>query len=71
MHFLHIPNSDKPVGIYSVDIIISVGYRVKSQRGIIFRRWASQILKEYMLRGYVIGRINDYERLKPVLESNQ
>jgi len=54
-----------------LDIIISVGYRVKSQRGIIFRRWASQILKEYMLRGYVIGRINDYERLKPVLESNQ
>ena len=71
MHFLHIPNSDKPVEIYSLDIIISVGYRVKSQRGIIFRRWASQILKEYMLRGYVIGRINDYERLKPVLESNQ
>ncbi len=38
MHFLHIANSDKPVAFYSLDVIISVGYRVKSQRGIEFRR---------------------------------
>ena len=38
MHFLHIPNSDKPVAIYSLDVIISVGYRIKSKRGTEFRR---------------------------------
>ena len=54
VHFLHIPNSDKPVEIYSLDIIISVGYRIKSQRGVIFRRWANTVLKQYLLRGYAI-----------------
>ena len=41
VHFLHFANSDKPVKLYSLDVIISVGYRVKSRRGILFRRWAS------------------------------
>lgn len=45
MHFLHIANSDKPVKAYSLDVIISVGYRVKSQRGTQFRIWANRILK--------------------------
>lgn len=54
VHFLHIANSDKPVKAYSLDVIISVGYRVKSQRGVIFRRWANSILKEYLLKGYAI-----------------
>lgn len=49
---MHIPNSDKPVAFYSLDVIISVGYRVKSQNGIIFRRWANKILKDYMIKGY-------------------
>ena len=52
VHFLHIPLSDKPVAFYSLDVIISVGYRVKSQRGIVFRKWASNILKEYLIKGY-------------------
>ena len=52
VHFLHIANSDKPVKIYSLDVIISVGYRVKSQRGTQFRQWANKVLKEYMLKGY-------------------
>ena len=55
MHFLHIANSDKPVAIYSLDVIISVGYRVKSQRGVEFRRWANSVLKEYILRGYAVN----------------
>ena len=38
---------------FNLDVIISVGYRVKSKNGIIFRRWASEILKDYMLKGYV------------------
>lgn len=52
MQKMHIPNSDKPVTFYSLDVIISVGYRVKSQNGIIFRRWANKILKDYMIKGY-------------------
>ena len=55
MHFLHIANSDKPVKIYSLDVIISVGYRVKSQRGVEFRRWANDVLKQYILRGYAVN----------------
>ena len=40
---MQIPNSDKPVSFYSLDVIISVGYRVKSKNGIIFRKWANKI----------------------------
>ena len=40
---------------YNLDMVISVGYRVKSKRGIIFRKWASSVLKEYLLKGYVIN----------------
>ena len=49
VHFLHIANSDKPVKFYSLDVIISVGYRVKSKRGIEFRRWANKVLRDYIL----------------------
>ena len=56
VHFLHIANSDKPVKVYNLDVIISVGYRVKSQNGILFRRWANKILKDYMLKGYAINQ---------------
>ena len=55
MHFLHIANSDKPVAYYSLDVIISVGYRVKSQRGIEFRRWANKVLKDYILKGVAVN----------------
>ena len=51
MHFLHITNIDRPVAFYSLDVIISVGYRVKSKRGIEFRRCANKVLKDYILRG--------------------
>lgn len=44
------------VEYYNLDMIISVGYRVKSQKGIIFRKWANQILKDYMLQGYAINK---------------
>jgi hypothetical protein len=56
VHFLHIPFSDRPVKLYSIDVIISVGYRVKSQRGTQFRRWANQVLKEYLLKGYAFNQ---------------
>ena len=56
MQFLHIANSDKPVMFYSLDVIISVGYRVKSIRGTQFRQWANKVLKEYLLKGYSVNR---------------
>ncbi len=70
VHFLHIPNSDKPVKLYNLDVIISVGYRVKSPRGISFRRWATKALREYILRGHAVnqrldqleGRVTETEK---------
>ena len=44
------------VDYYNLDVIISVGYRVKSQNGIIFRRWANNILKDYMIKGYAVNQ---------------
>ena len=55
VYFLHIPFSDKPVKAYSLNVIISVGYRVKSIRGTQFRIWATNVLREYLLRGYVVN----------------
>ena len=43
------------INIYNLDLIISVGYRIKSKRGILFRKWATNVLKEYLLRGYTIN----------------
>ena len=43
------------VDYYNLDMIISIGYRVKSQNGIIFRKWANKILKDYLIKGYVIN----------------
>ena len=62
VHFLHIANSDKPVKQYSLDIIISVGYRVKSRRGVEFRKWANSVLKEFLLKGYSVNQ--RFERLE-------
>lgn len=56
LHFLQIANSDKPVAFYSLDVIISVGYRVKSNRGVEFRRWANSVLKQYILQGYTVNQ---------------
>lgn len=52
---MHIANSDRPVQFYNLDVIISVGYRVKSKRGVEFRRWANSVLKQYILKGYAIN----------------
>ena len=56
VHFLHFPFSDKPTKVYNLDVIISVGYRVKSQRGTQFRRWATKIIRDYTLRGYAVNQ---------------
>lgn len=60
VQMLHIAKSDKPVKFYNLDVIISVGYRVKSQQGTRFRQWATTQLKEFIIKGFVM----DDERLK-------
>ncbi len=56
VHFLHIASSDKPIKLFSLEVIISVGYRVKSARGNQFRQWANKVLKDYLLRGYSVNQ---------------
>ena len=48
--------ADKPTNYYNLDMISSIGYRVKSQNGILFRKWATNVLKDYMLKGYAINQ---------------
>jgi len=55
-HFLRVDGVKQPVAFYSLDVIISVGYRVKSQRGTQFRIWANKVLKEYLVKGYVVNK---------------
>lgn len=55
MQKLHIANSDKPVTYYNLDVIISVGYRVKSHRGVQFRKWATSRIKEYLIKGFTMN----------------
>ena len=67
---MQIPFSDKPVQYYNLDMIISVGYRVNSKRATNFRIWATQVVKQYMLKGYVVNHNavseQKYEELKNV-----
>jgi hypothetical protein len=55
VQILHIANSDKPVKFYNLDVIISVGYRVKSQQGTKFRQWATTRLREYIVKGFTMN----------------
>lgn len=56
MHFVHIPPSDKPVAFFNLNVIISVGYRVKSKRGTQFRIWATSVLRDHLLKGYTVNK---------------
>ena len=59
---MHIANSDKPIVLYNLDVILSVGYRVNSKQGTQFRIWANRVLKDYLLKGYTINtRMNRLE----------
>ena len=51
----HFANSDRPTSLYSLDMILAVGYRVNSKRGIVFRRWANTVLKQYLVEGYALN----------------
>ena len=60
LRFMQIANSDKPVAYYSLDVILAVGFRVRSPRGTQFRQWANNTLKEYLQKGFIL----DKDRLK-------
>lgn len=53
---VHFANSDKPVKLYSLDIVLAVGYRTNSAKAIKFRQWATKVLKEYIINGFAINR---------------
>ena len=63
VHFLHVNGVKKPVPFYSLDVIISVGYRVKSKRGVEFRKWANGVLKEYLIKGYAVNKRMRHEQI--------
>ena len=68
VQILHIAGSDKPVAFYNLDVIISVGYRVKSLRGTQFRIWATRTLREHLVRGYTLNQ-QRFERNAQALEA--
>ena len=55
VHFLHVNGVKKPVPYYSLDVVLSIGYRVNSKRAIAFRQWSTKILKEFIIKGYAIN----------------
>ena len=61
---MHFANSDKPTMLYSLDMIISVGYRVNSKQGTKFRIWATERLKNYLVQGFAINekRVLEYQK---------
>lgn len=65
---MHIAFSDKPVVRYSLDVIISVGYRVKSQQGTQFRIWATKVLKDHIVKGYTINEQRFCEQAEKLVE---
>lgn len=73
MQKMHIANSDKPVEFYSLDVIISVGYRVKSKQGTKFRQWATSRLKDYLIQGYAINqkRLDQLQKTIELISNNK
>lgn len=73
MQKMHIANSDKPVEFYNLDVIISVGYRVKSKQGTEFRKWATKRLKDYLIQGYAVNqkRLDQLQKTIELIASNQ
>lgn len=69
MQKMHIASADKPTTLYSLDVIISVGYRVKSRRGVQFRQWATRVLREHLVQGYSFNQTRLAER--GLLEARQ
>ena len=73
MQKMHIANSDKPVEFYSLDVIISVGYKVKSKQGTQFRQWATSRLKDYLIQGYAVNqkRLDQLQKTIELIANNK
>ncbi|EDM24311.1 RhuM family protein [Caminibacter mediatlanticus] len=68
---MHFANSDKPVKLYSLDIVLAVGYRTNSAKAIKFRQWATKVLKDYILKGYALNQKrlkNNFEEFQKEIE---
>ena len=68
---MHIANSDKPVLFYSLDIILSVGYRANSKKAIEFRKWATKLLHQHITQGYTINPVlikNHYQQFLEAID---
>lgn len=68
---MHFANSDKPVKVYSLDVILAVGYRANTQKAIHFRKWASKVLKEYIINGYSVNKSlikSNYEKFSNIIK---
>jgi hypothetical protein len=59
---MHIASGDRPTSLYSLDVVVSVGYRVKSPQGTQFRIWATRTLKDHLIRGYTLNEQRLRER---------
>jgi prophage maintenance system killer protein len=71
MQKMHNPNSDKPVSYYSLDVVLSVGYRTNSSKAIRFRQWANSVLKDYLVKGYSLNKKLLQRQQEQVLEIKQ
>jgi prophage maintenance system killer protein len=71
MQKMHIANSDKPIVFYNLDVIISIGYRVKSQQGTRFRIWATNVLKDHIVKGYTLNEQRFREQAEKLTEMQQ
>ncbi len=72
MQKMHIANSDKPVTLYSLDIVLAVGYRTNSAVAIKFRQWATTVLRQHITDGYTINRSRigeNYEAFMAAVEN--
>lgn len=69
---VHIADSDKPVVFYNLDVILSVGYRVNSKQGTLFRQWATQRLKDYLVKGCAINqkRLDELGKMVKLIEAS-
>ena len=69
---MHFPHSDKPVKLYSLDIILAVGYRTNSAKAVLFRKWATKTLKQHLLEGYTINKkqlAKNYQKFQKTLQN--
>ena len=71
MQKMHIANSDKPINLYSLDVVLAVGYRTNSSKAIKFRRWATNILKEHLIQGYTLNqkRLKEFNQAVVLLQT--